>query len=333
MRLARRLVFAYLCLIVLLALVAVLANEVPRELLTGWFSFIRENATRMEVTTEAVVTGLVVVGLLTIIVHGLIRSWRRRAADEGKRRWPIRATFAILLLVGISFCAGLAAVGITKETPRALHAIKGDKTSDRKMRSEAEVRPVAEQNFWQVGIALQQHAEEQGTLPLATAFGPNGRAMHGWHYSLLPYVEQNGLFRAIDPTKPWDHSDNEKYFRVEVRPFLHPVVRSTHDSAGYSITTYAANVHVMGGSEPRRLSDFANGASNVLLIGECYGYLKPWGYPLNVRDPKLGLKRDPDGFGGPWKAGTMFLMADGSVRTFRDDADPEFLKLLAEPGR
>jgi hypothetical protein len=54
------------------------------------------------------------------------------------------------------------------------------------------------------------------------------------------------------------------------------------------------------------------------------------GYPLNVRDPKLGLNIWRNVFGSPVGGITQFLMADGSVRAFTNDVDPEFLKALAQ---
>ena len=76
------------------------------------------------------------------------------------------------------------------------------------------------------------------------------------------------------------------------------------------------------------------GTSKTLLVGEAGGNYRAWGQPLNVRDLKLGLNKSPEGFGSPRKDNaTQFLMDGGSVRSFTNDTDPEFLKLLADPRR
>jgi hypothetical protein len=183
----------------------------------------------------------------------------------------------------------------------------------------------------QIGIGFQTHNEVYDALPPATTFDETGQPLYGWTISLLPFVEQNTLYQAIDRTKAWNDPVNQHHTLTQLRCYRYSVAKSSVDADGYPITTYAANIHALGGEKPRKLSDFPNGGSNVLLVGEVQGNFKAWGYPLNVRDPKLGLKKSPDGFGGPWRTGTQFLMADGSVRAFHDDTDPEFLKLLAEP--
>lgn len=76
----------------------------------------------------------------------------------------------------------------------------------------------------------------------------------------------------------------------------------------------------------------SDGTSNTLLIGEVDANFEPWGKPGNWRDPALGLNRSPHGFG--CRRGSRlvyFVMADGSVRSIRDDVDPEVLRALATP--
>lgn len=304
-------------------------------LLTGWIEFLHDNLGRMQVDPWALATGLMALVLLIFVLHRLFRRSSHRPTDSeaGNARWRVRTTVAVVALVALSFTAGLSAVGIKRETPQIAEALRKNDQRGGKSASESTVRPRAEENLRQVGMALDNHDSAQGSLPVATVFDGNGRALHGWQYTLLPFIEQQNLFNRIDTRKLWSDPANREWYQKEISVYLHPVVPSTRDGDGYPITTWAANVHVMGREHSPKIADFGRGASNTMLVGEAHGNFKPWGYPLNVRDPKLGLKRSPDGFGGPWRAGTHFLMADGSVRTFRDDADPEFLKLLAEPGR
>jgi hypothetical protein len=324
--------------IVLGLIVAILTNSDGNtlwELLTGWIGFFRSNIPRMTMDPSAIVFALVVLCILTLTVHVLF-SRRSAPAAEGQktgRRWPFRATLALVGLIIVAFSGGLAAVGIRMELPRLANTAKSP-GNNRRFSSESSVLSGAQNRLKQVGIAASlYYSQDSETLPMGTTYDQNGRAMHGWHFALLPFVEQGNIYNSIDQTKPWNHPGNDGPYHREVSVFLHPVVPSTLDAAGYPITTYAANVHVLGGEQPQKIAEFKKGAANVLLIGEMAGNYRAWGYPQHLRDPKLGLNRTPNGFGGPWKAGTNFVMADGSLRTIRDDADPEFLKLLAEPGK
>jgi hypothetical protein len=301
-----------------------------RDLLTGWYLVPGRNVSKMKIDPAAVITGVAVCFMLTLVLHFLaVRlSSKRSKSPATTKRWRLRQSLAVVGLLAVSFVAGLSAIGFEKESERVV--AKGFPTLGR-IRDAQGARSHSLSNFNNFWNAIVNHNSRLDSLPAPTTYDERGRAMHGWHYALLPYLESQNLFNAIDPNKPWNHPDNDKPYRQEIAWFRHPVVPSTRDADGYPITTYAVNVHVLGENKPRRLSDFPNGGANVLLVGEVEGNFKAWGYPLNVRDPKLGLKRSPDGFGGPFRAGTQFLMADGSVRTFRDDTDPEFLQLLGEP--
>jgi len=247
-------------------------------------------------------------------------------------RRSIRAGLAIAGLIVAALGAGLLAVGIELQSTQYAKELKS-RGNAKYSASESWARPRAMNNLKQIGIATANRDAHFGNLPLGTTYDSNGRALHGWHTALLPFIEQMHLYSLIDQSKAWNHPSNDGHFRQELSIYLHPVVPSTRDADDYPITTYAANVHVMGGERPAKIADFGAGASDVLLIGEMAGNYRAWGYPHHLRDPKLGLNRTPDGFGGPWKAGTMFIMGDGSVRMFSDNTDPEFLELLSGTGR
>src|SRR5690349_15388520 len=57
----------------------------------------------------------------------------------------------------------------------------------------------------------------------------------------------------------------------------------------------------------------------TLLIGEVNAQFKPWGHPVNWRDPTAGINSSQHGFGGPpGSGGANFVMADASIRFLSD---------------
>jgi hypothetical protein len=89
----------------------------------------------------------------------------------------------------------------------------------------------------------------------------------------------------------------------------------------------------MRGDRPLRFKEFSDGLSNTLLSGEAVSEPMAWGSPVNWRDPRLGVNRSRDGFGGPWRTtpGAGFVMGDGSTRFINEEIDPRVLEALATP--
>jgi hypothetical protein len=56
-------------------------------------------------------------------------------------------------------------------------------------------------------------------------------------------------------------------------------------SDGYALAHYAANSRAMANGTFRPLQDFTDGTANTLLVGEVNANFKPWGDPINCRDP------------------------------------------------
>jgi hypothetical protein len=271
---------------------------------------------------------------LAVSLHWFLRWFaaalpRAEEAPEGGRVWPVRGTLAILGVVMLMFVAGLAAVGVTHQTAWLV-------TSPEPLLGGGRVptaRTQSSNNLKQICLAAHMYHDEHKSFPPGGTFDPQGRGLHGWMTLLLPYVEQQRLYNQIDLRLPWDHPNNRQHFQVVVKVFQHPLFEpKTAD--GWALSHYAGNVHVLGGDRPLTLKALeGRGTANTILAGEAAGHFKPWGFPANWRDPARGINRTPDGFGSPGPAphGVQFLFADGSVRSFGTDTDPEFLELLSRP--
>jgi hypothetical protein len=303
-------------------------------LATGWITFLIRKLPQMDVHVEAVLSGAIALGLLVLVVHLLMRKFFNRSAQEDSpaRTWRFRWTAAAVSVVMLLFAAGISTIGVTHQTSWMFTS--GEKiveVSDSDRLWNVARRADSANNLKQLGLAANMYYNDYNALPPATTFDKNGRALHGWQTMLIPYLEATAFYSRIKFDKPWDHDENRSAFQIKFRTFWAQSGAKDIDSKGYYLTNYAGNVHALSGDRDRPIQSFPQGSSNVILAGEISTNLKPWGYPLNVRDPKLGLKKSANGFGGPWKSGTQFVMADGSIRIISSNADPEFLQMIAQP--
>jgi prepilin-type N-terminal cleavage/methylation domain-containing protein len=319
-------IFIILILLALLGSDVVLILKTLWLLIIGWIYFLNRNLPRMEPHVESIVTGIVGLLLLFLLTHIVMRRFINRPAAEGspERRWPLRATGALVGAIVLLFVAGVAAIGMTQQT-QLLFNSDAPLTDRRGIHTST----ASQNNLRHAGVAIHAFVEQKKHMPYAGTMSADGRALHSWQTQLLPYLEQSPLYKTIYLDKAWNDPANQPSFRNDVYLFRHPSVYPHHDDQGYAITTYAANVHALSFDRPMRFEDYPRGLANTMFVGEAAGNYKPWGHPFNVRDPKLGLHRSPDGFGGPRKGSTHFLMGDGSVRRITDDADPDILERIA----
>jgi hypothetical protein len=187
-----------------------------------------------------------------------------------------------------------------------------------------------------IGLAsFRWSSEHSGRLVMQERPASAEEPTQSWATSMLPYLEQEALYKRIDRSTEWDDPANREWYGIEVEAFLNPALYSTGETtnaAGYALIHYAANRRLAESATVRDQDGVsrADGSSNTLMFGEAAGRFKPWGQPGNWRDPADGINTSPDGFGGP-DGGAMFVFCDNHVRFIASDVDPAVLRALATP--
>jgi prepilin-type processing-associated H-X9-DG protein len=303
-------------------------------LLVGWFLFLKETIPRMTIEPAAVVVAGVALVALTIVAHRIARwlfgSFRAgETAITKAPRWRFRWTTVSVLLVVFTFAAGIAMVAtfhqlwwlVSSKEPLLTFGAWG-----------AARRSQSQSNLATIGRALHDYEVGKKTLPPGGTFNQYGEAQHSWETMLLPYID---CAQYEPPRKdlPWNHPKNAASFKTSLPLFLNPGVNDRdYSPEGYALSDYSVNSRVMHGNSSLRAEDVKDGLANTIMGGEVNANFKPWGDPVNWRDPADGLGKSPEGFGGPWKSGvTNMLFMDGSVRTMSNDVDPQVLKALSTP--
>jgi prepilin-type processing-associated H-X9-DG protein len=315
--------------------------DVAIAIVFGWIFYLMRVLPEVHVNWWGVATAIASLVPLALGSQ-LFLAWFCRVTAEAKgiesRRWRWRWTGGLVAMVVLMFVAGLAAGGIAHQVGWLISSPEPWVSSDS---SGAANRAQSTNNLKQIGLALYNYESTFGTFPPSGIFDPRGRPLHSWQAMILPDVEQKELFDQINFTIPWDDARNLSPMRARVYSYVnpgmriyaykHPGVIEEENSAGYALSHYAGNVHMLGGDTRRAVKDVTDGTANTLMAGEVVSRFKPWGDPTNWRDPALGIDRSPDGFGSPFVGGANFLMVDGSVRFIKKTIAPGVLKGLSTP--
>lgn len=297
----------------------------------GWIWYLNRVVPQVTLSVAGCVEAVVALGLLIGVAHWLCGwLWKSLHAEQPQAGgWRLRWTLSGVTVVILMFVAGISMIAM-------IHQVNWMLKSKEPIFSMGSIvaarRSQSLNNLKQIGLGVLNFESAHEQLPAGATFDQYGRMQHGWVVQLLPDMDCDAIYEQVNQALPWDHPDNAKAFGTEIAELINWRLQSapTKDAQGYALSHYAANSRVVGAGPPMKLKAISDGASQTILAGEVNHDFKPWGHPLNWRDPAQGINKGRGGFGG--RDGiTIFVFADGSAHTISDGIDPEVLKALATP--
>ena len=196
---------------------------------------------------------------------------------------------------------------------------------------EAARRTQSKNNMKQIGLAMHNYYDAERVMVSGATLAEDGTPLHSWQTHLLPYIDQRGLYQAIDLESPWDSGANSVNFMTLIPTYSHPSEPVQFDAQGYALSHYAGNEKVLLPNSALTFADVTDGLSNTIAAGEVGSGHLPWGDPSNVRDPSGGINVGPSGFGSKSPGGCHVLLMDGSVRFLSETISPDVLDALSTP--
>ncbi|RLT21709.1 MAG: DUF1559 domain-containing protein [Planctomycetota bacterium] len=322
--------------------------EIPLILLFGWIYFLLKTLPSVQPDWSAIGLALIT---LAFLITGIHRAGRRWANDPAKTAgvgfdsvgasepspvaWKLRWTASLVIALLLIFTAGISVVGV-------VHQAVWMMTSQERMIDSSRWRyggsAVSKNHLRSIDIGLHNYADIHGSLPSGGTFGADGRPLHSAMTMILPFIEQQALFETIDLQQPWNEYSNRDVFETVVPIYQFPpgvpnpaLAANPSETHGFALSNYAGNMHVLRLGRSMQISEISDGTSNTILFGEVKEGLRPWGDPLNVRDPAIGINQGPKSFGSPFSGGCNMLLADGAVLFVSQTAAPDVLKALSTP--
>jgi prepilin-type processing-associated H-X9-DG protein len=201
---------------------------------------------------------------------------------------------------------------------------------------EAAGRMTASNNLKQIGIALHSFSDAYGgPLPVhgvgpkaQPLRAPNDKPLLSWRVAILPFIEQDNLYRQFKLDEPWDSEHNKKL--IEQMPKIYAPVNKP-GKPGYTHLQMVIGPNALQPAGTRIPASFPDGMSNTIAVVEA---AEPviWTKPDDIMLPGKGVPKDlKKKFGGLYPGGFNVLMWDGSVRFVRDTVSDRTLGLLLDP--
>ncbi|MDE2507699.1 MAG: DUF1559 domain-containing protein, partial [Planctomycetota bacterium] len=121
-------------------------------------------------------------------------------------------------------------------------------------------------NMREIALALHNYELAYEALPPAYTADAHGRPLHSWRTLILPYLEQEELYRTIDLAKPWNDPANAAALGTSLAVYHCPESRAAPNT-----TTYLA---IAGPNDcliprtPRRLAEITDPRESTLMVIE-----------------------------------------------------------------
>lgn len=169
-------------------------------------------------------------------------------------------------------------------------------------------RVTSTNNLKQLGLALHNYHDANRAMPTDIT-GKDGKALLSWRVRLLPYLEQEALYKQLKLDEAWDSPHNKKLIDKMPAVFRSPRVKLK--AKGLTVYQVFTGPNAVFG--PGRALTFAritDGTSNTIFAVES-SVAVPWTKPADL--PFDRKKPVPD-IGKAYGKRPLAVMFDGSVR-------------------
>ena len=186
----------------------------------------------------------------------------------------------------------------------------------------AAARATAQNNLKQLALAVFNYESAYGTLPPAAICDKAGKPLLSWRVAVLPYIEQDQLYKQFKLDEPWDSDANKKLIPLMPKVYADPRAVTPRPGETY-YKVFTGKDALFDVAKGRKIAGVIDGLSNTLMIaagGDPVVWTQPDDMPFDPAKPLPNLFQPfPD---------LLVAMADGSVRVLRPTVKPATLKAL-----
>jgi hypothetical protein len=169
----------------------------------------------------------------------------------------------------------------------------------------------SQNNLKKIALAFLNYADAtSGQLPRDIA-DKDGKVLLSWRVQILPYVEQQDLYKKFKLDEPWDSKNNLEL--VEKMPDVFSSPRVVVKNKGFTVYQGFAGAGALfePGKKLRFPASIPDGTSNTILAVES-SMAVPWTKPTDL---PFDVKKDLPDIGKAYGAKPLAVLCDGSVRT------------------
>ena len=122
----------------------------------------------------------------------------------------------------------------------------------------------SQNNLKQIVLALHNYHDAMGAFPPAAVVDKKGKPMLSWRVLILPYVEEEALYKQFKLDEPWDSENNKKLIEKMPRVYAMPAAAKPKPETHYRL--FVGNGAGFDYLKGFRLTDYTDGTSNTIAV-------------------------------------------------------------------
>ncbi|ODA28493.1 DUF1559 family PulG-like putative transporter [Planctopirus hydrillae] len=171
--------------------------------------------------------------------------------------------------------------------------------------------PDPHNNLLNISLAAHNYHEQNGRFPRANGDGEGRQTGLSWRVHLLPYLDENTLYKQFRLNEPWDSEHNKKLISKMPHFYKSPGVKVTGKTSIHVITG-PGTIFPDDAKRGTAMGDISDGTANTIMAVQAdpstaVEWTKPGGLPFDPKNPKGSLGPIPE-------AGLYIVLADASVK-------------------
>jgi hypothetical protein len=174
-------------------------------------------------------------------------------------------------------------------------------------------------NLKQIALAWIVYHDSNGTFPPQTF-----KKGLSWRVAILPYIEQDELYRQFKLDEPWNSPHNIKL--VPLMPKVFESAKKAEPGRTYYQTFVGPNTINKVPTQGIKFTQIPDGTSNTIMVAEASRAVE-WTKPDDIRV----FPNQPIVLGGADPKFVLVGFADGSVRPLPRTLDQQSLRWLIDP--
>lgn len=181
-------------------------------------------------------------------------------------------------------------------------------------------------NLKHIALAMHNYHDVYKHFPSPASFGPDGKPLLSWRVHVLPFIEQNELYKQFHLNEPWDSEHNKKLIAQMPAVYRSPKLRLGEKGRTNYLVPVGNGALFSSMQDTPTFRDMTDGTSNTIMVVEANDqhavvWTRPDDLEFDPADPTKGLR-------GVYRTGFLTVFADGSANFIKFPENPEQRSIL-----